>query len=83
MWGWKETPQRPDNALDLLNDALEDPDYDSGSPEAYEGLWRWPDGRLATPEEVEEAFGPEASIVRSMASEMTEEIDREIKAALK
>jgi hypothetical protein len=77
LWGpfW---PQRPNNALDILKDALEDPDYDPDAPEEYKGRWRWEDGRIATPEEIEKARHPESALVENMANEMTNEIDREI-----
>jgi len=70
-------PRLPDNALNLLNDALEDPSYDPNSPDTYKGLWRWDDGRVATPEEVAKAH-PESSLVERMADEMKAEIDKEI-----
>lgn len=44
--------KKPDNALDLLRDALDDPTF--GQSTAYTGKWRHPDGRLATPEEIEQ-----------------------------
>jgi hypothetical protein len=75
--------RRPSNALDLLNDALEDPDYDPDSPEPYRGRWRWPDGRIATPEEIEQEAHPERALVEAMAAEMRDEIDREILYGLK
>jgi len=72
-------PYRPDNALDLLNDALDDPGYDPSKAEEYKGRYRWPDGRIATPEEVKKALqGSTAGLVESMADEMTAEIDAEI-----
>lgn len=77
-------PRRPDNALDVLRDALDDPDYDPNAEESYKGLWRWADGRVATPEEVKTAYhGSEAELVKTMADEMTAEIDRQIVASLK
>jgi hypothetical protein len=77
-WRATSAPSRPDNALDLLNDALEDPNYDPNSSESYVGRYRWGDGTLATPEEIKKAFGAESSLVASMANEMSAEIDREI-----
>ena len=74
-------PRLPGNALDLLNDALEDPNYDPNSDTPYKGLWRWDDGRIATPEEVKRAH-PELSLVEAMSAEMTAEIDREVVAML-
>lgn len=68
LWGG---PRFPDNALDLLNDALDDPNYDPEEP--YVGLPRWSDGRIATKEEVD-AHNP----VAKMAQEMCAEIDAEI-----
>jgi len=73
-------PQRPTNVLDILNDALEDPNYDP-SDKDYKGRWRFSDGRLATPEQVK-SWNSEGGLVASMAAEMTAEIDREIMAAL-
>ena len=74
-------PVRPTNVLDLLNDALEDPNYDP-SDKAYKGRWRWrSDNRLATPEEIKQ-WNTESELVASMADEMTAEIDREIMATL-
>lgn len=73
-------PQLPTNILDLLNDALEDQNYDP-SDKDYRGRWRWSDGRLATPEEVER-WHSGGELVALMATEMTVEIDREIMAAL-
>ena len=81
LWGAKRYPRRPDNALDVLKDALEDPNYDPDSETPYKGLWRYEDGRIATPEEVRAAH-PEMSLVESMANEMSAEIDREIMAEL-
>jgi len=82
LWG-DPGPTRPDNALDLLNDALDDPDYDPSKAEEYKGRYRWPDGRIATPEEVKKAFqGSTAGLVSSMADEMKAEIDREIMNSL-
>lgn len=76
-------PARPDNALDLLNDALDDPDYDPSKAEEYKGRYRWPDGRIATPEEVKKALqGSTAGLVETMADEMKAEIDREIMKSL-
>lgn len=79
LWGLPR-PRLPSNALDLLNDSLEDPNFDPNSPEPYKGLYRWPDGRVATPEEIKEAFesAPESALVEKMAIEITAEIDREI-----
>ena len=37
---------QPNNPLDLILDAMEDPDYDPNSSEEYKGLWRWPDGSI-------------------------------------
>lgn len=76
-WGTPVWPRLPDNVLDIVKDALEDPNYDPDSPEPYKGLWRWEDGRIATPEEVKKAH-PEVSLVERMADEMKSEIDREI-----
>lgn len=68
-------PRRPDNILDLLQDAMEDPDYDPEDKD-YKGLWRWSDGRVATPGEVRK-WDPDY-LVENMADEMAAEIDREI-----
>jgi len=77
-------PRRPDNILDVLRDALDDPDYDPDAEETYKGLWRWKDGRVATPEEVKKAHeGPEHDLVKTMADDMAAEIDREIMRTLK
>jgi hypothetical protein len=74
-------PTRPTNILDLLNDALSDPNYDP-SDKDYKGLWRWrSDGRLATPEEIGQ-WTTESQLVANIADEMTAEIDREVMAAL-
>jgi len=70
-------PRQPDNALDLLKDAMEDPTYDPDAVEPYKGLWRHENGRIATPEEVKRAH-PESRLVESMAEEMKAEIDEEI-----
>jgi len=79
LWGISPI-SRPDNTLDLLQDALEDPNYDPDAPEGYKGLWRWPDGRVATPEEIKEqgtsTIG--SSLVETMADEIKAEIDQEI-----
>ena len=76
---WGVPFNRPTNPLDLLKDALDDPDYDPDAAEPYEGLYRWPDGRVATPEELKKHLRtPEAKLAESMADEMTAEIDREI-----
>jgi len=84
LWGRSVWPRRPDNALDVLKDALEDPDYDPNATDDYKGIWRHSDGRIATPEEVRKASqGSEANLVESMADEMRAEIDREIMASLK
>ena len=83
VWGpfW---PRRPDNPLDLLRDALDDLNYDPDTEEAYKGLWRWQDGRLATPAEVKAATAsPEQVMVNMVADNMTAEIDREILRSLK
>ena len=77
MWG-PSFPRLPDNDLDIMRDALEDPNYDPSSPEPYKGLWRWEDGRVATPQEVEDALNPEGKIIREAANEMKKEIDNEI-----
>lgn len=74
-------PQYPDNALDILKDALDDPNYDPNGPD-YKGLPRWPDGRVATHEEYLR-YHPEERLVESMAKEMADEIDREILESLK
>lgn len=78
LWGgpawW---PRLPTNELDLMRDALEDPNYDPNSKEPYKGLWRWEDGRVATPEEVKKAHS-EQSLVEAAAEEMRAEIDKEI-----
>lgn len=74
LWGG---PRYPDNALDLLRDALEDPNYDPNDDKNYAGLPRWSDGRIATEEEIR-AHNP----VAQMAHEMCEEIDKEILADL-
>jgi hypothetical protein len=76
LWGASPLAQ-PDNVLDLLKDAVVDPDYDPDD-QNYKGIWRWPDGRIATPEEVEKYTGVEESLVSSMAEEMAAEVDREI-----
>jgi hypothetical protein len=82
LWG-EPVPSRPDNALDLLNDALSDPDYDPLHPETYKGRYRWSDGRIATPEEVKKALsGSTAGLVATMADEMKAEIDQEIMLSL-
>lgn len=81
LWGGNPL-RRPGNILDLLKDAMVDPDYDPDD-QTYKGLWRWPDGRVATSEEIEKYTGTEASIVGSMADEMAAEIDREIINTLK
>lgn len=79
MWGGRPRyPRLPDNELDLLRDALEDPNYDPDSHETYKGLWRWEDGRVATPEEVQRVLDPEGAMISSMADEIRKEIDREI-----
>lgn len=70
-WQLPSGPQYPDNPVDIINDALDDPNYDPEKP--YIGLPRWPDGRVATEEEVQ-AHNP----IISMAAEMRKEIDAEI-----
>lgn len=69
-------PDYPDNALDILKDALDDPNYDPENLN-YKGLPRWPDGRVATHEEYLKYHSGE-KLVASMAKEMADEIDREI-----
>jgi hypothetical protein len=76
-WGASVYPRLPTNELDLMRDALEDPNYDPNTKEPYKGLWRWEDGRVATPEEVKKAH-PEESLVEAAAREMRDEIDKEI-----
>jgi hypothetical protein len=80
MWGLGG-PQYPDNALDRLNDALEDPNYDPDEPD-YKGLPRWPDGRVASREEYL-SYNPNERLVCDMAVEMTKEIDDEILRTLR
>ena len=77
LWDGSRWPRLPSNDLDRMRDALEDPNYDSNSPEPYEGLWRWEDGRIATPDEVEAAH-PMQSIVEAATEEIKAGIDREI-----
>lgn len=78
LWGGPSWwPRLPSNELDLMRDALEDPNYDPNSKEPYKGLWRWEDGRVATPEEVKKAH-PEQSLIEAAAEEMKAEIDMEI-----
>lgn len=77
LWGGSAWPRLPTNELDLMRDALEDPNYDPDAKETYKGLWRWEDGRVATPEEVKAAH-PEQSLIEAAAEEMRKEIDREI-----
>lgn len=76
FFGYKAYPRLPDNDLDRLRDALEDPNYDPTKGN-YEGLWRWEDGRVATPEEVK-AARPDVSLVKIMSDELADEVDREI-----
>ncbi|MGD9726556.1 MAG: hypothetical protein AB7L09_01175 [Nitrospira sp.] len=80
-FGLSRYPRLPDNDLDRMRDALEDPNYDPND-ENYKGLWRWQDGRIATPSEVRAAH-PESGLVEAMANEMASEIDREIMSLLK
>lgn len=80
MWGLGG-PQYPDNALDRLNDALEDPNYDPDGPD-YKGLPRWPDGRVASREEYLN-YNPNERLICDMAAEMTKEIDDEILRTLR
>jgi hypothetical protein len=92
-WSLGPSIKRPDNVLDLMKDALEDPDYSPESAEPYKGLWRWADGRVATPEEVKQELandfrsmfgtGLEKDLIQAAADEMRAEIDREIMESLK
>lgn len=82
LWG-PLGPLQPTNALDLLYDSQVDPDYDPDAAGDYKGLFRWPDGRIATPEEIKTAYGATESLVASMADEIKAEIDREVMSALR
>lgn len=82
MWLWGlGGPEYPDNALDRLSDALEDPDYNP-SDQNYKGLPRWPDGSVATREEYLK-YHPTESLITQMADEMAKEIDEEILKSMK
>ena len=80
LWG-PPGPQLPSNALDILYDSLIDPNYNPTADEPYKGLYRWADGRLATPEETKVARAPGEALVAAMAGEIKAEIDREVAAA--
>lgn len=60
---WGGGPTKPDNALDVFTQGLDDPEFDPGKP--YHG-------KKAPEEKTEE------SLIDAMAKEMAAEIDREI-----
>ena len=74
LWGIRDLPALPTCPLDILRDAYEDPDYDPNNHEEYKGLYRFKDGRKATPEEIKKVF--------PWADKFQREVDSEIDKAL-